>query len=180
MKRSDSTKTPPRTQPVIEVIRQSLGELRKSERKVAEKVLEEPHLVLNGTLAETAGLALVSEPTVIHFCTAIGCECYQDFKLRLARNLALGTLPTGYLLESENTTSELIGKIFGYTITSLDWARNHLASRQIAQALQLLGNAQSIEFFGLGASGIVALDAQQNFRCSECPAVPPPIRISRS
>jgi DNA-binding MurR/RpiR family transcriptional regulator len=151
------------TQNVIEVVRQSLGDLRKSERKVADKVLEDPQRILNATLAETAELALVSEPTVIRFCTAIGCEGFQDFKLRLARSLALGTLPTGSVLDSEDTTAELIGKIFGYTISSLDWARNHLDSRQVSQALQILSRAQSIEFFGLGASGIVALDAQQKF-----------------
>ena len=151
------------TQNIIEVVRQSLDELRKSERKVADKVLEDPQRILNATLAETADLALVSEPTVIRFCAAIGCEGFQDFRLRLARSLALGTLPTGSVLESEDTTAELIGKIFGYTISSLDWARNHLDSRQVSQALQILGRAQSIEFFGLGASGIVALDAQQKF-----------------
>lgn len=151
------------TQNVIEVVRQSLGDLRKSERKVADKVLEDPQRILNATLAETAEMALVSEPTVIRFCTAIGCEGFQDFKLRLARSLALGTLPTGSVLESEDTAAELIGKIFGYTISSLDWARNHLDSRQVSQALQILSRAQSIEFFGLGASGIVALDAQQKF-----------------
>lgn len=151
------------TQNVIEVVRQSLSDLRKSERKVANKVLEDPQRILNATLAETAEMALVSEPTVIRFCTAIGCEGFQDFKLRLARSLALGTLPTGSVLESEDTAAELIGKIFGYTISSLDWARNHLDSRQVSQALQILSRAQSIEFFGLGASGIVALDAQQKF-----------------
>ena len=154
---------PPAAENVIEVIRQSLDDLRKSERKVAETVLDNPQHILGATLAETAALALVSEPTVIRFCAAIGCEGFQDFKLRLARSLALGTLPTGSQLESEDTTSELIGKIFGYTISSLDWVRNRLDSRQVSQAIQILSNAQSIEFFGLGASGVVAIDAQQKF-----------------
>ena len=154
---------PPAAENVIEVIRQSLDDLRKSERKVAETVLDNPQHILGATLAETAALALVSEPTVIRFCAAIGCEGFQDFKLRLARSLALGTLPTGSQLESEDTTSELIGKIFGYTISSLDWVRNRLDSRQVSQAIQILSNGQSIEFFGLGASGVVAIDAQQKF-----------------
>ena len=154
---------PPAAENVIEVIRQSLDDLRKSERKVAETVLDNPQHILGATLAETAALALVSEPTVIRFCAAIGCEGFQDFKLRLARSLALGTLPTGSQLESEDTTSELRGKIFGYTISSLDWVRNRLDSRQVSQAIQILSNAQSIEFFGLGASGVVAIDAQQKF-----------------
>ena len=44
-----------------------------------------------------------------------------------------------------------------------DQVRNRLDSRQVSQAIQILSNAQSIEFFGLGASGVVAIDAQQKF-----------------
>jgi len=54
-------------------------------------------------------------------------------------------------------------KIFDYTITSLDWARNHLDIAAIEKAVVLLEDAQAIEFFGHGASGIVASDAQQKF-----------------
>jgi RpiR family carbohydrate utilization transcriptional regulator len=154
---------PSAPQNIMEVIRQHLGSLRKSELKVAMQVLENPHRILGATLAESAVLAEVSEPTVIRFCTAIGCTGYQDFRLRLARSLALGELPTSSVLESEDSVAALTGKVFGYTISSLDWARNHLDIKSVGAAVQLLGAARSIEFFGLGASGIVALDAQQKF-----------------
>lgn len=153
----------PATQNILEIVRQRLDQLRKSEQKVAQQVLESPHKILNSTLAETAVLAEVSEPTVIRFCTAVGCTGYQDFRLRLARSLALGELPTSSVLESEDSIAELVSKIFGYTISSLDWARSHLDVRAVTTAVQLLGRARSIEFFGLGASGIVAADAQQKF-----------------
>lgn len=150
-------------QNILEVVRQNFDDLRKSERKVAERVLDNPQAILNATLAETAELSQVSEPTVIRFCTAIGCVGFQDFKLRLARSLALGSLPTNSVLDSDDSTSVLISKIFGYTLSSLDWARNNLDVHQVAQAVRMLREARSIEFFGLGASGIVALDAQQKF-----------------
>lgn len=150
-------------QNIIEVVRLTLPQLRKSELKVAEKVLDNPQAILNATLAETAAIADVSEPTVIRFCTAVGCTGYQDFRLRLAHSLALGTLATHSVLASADSTGALVEKVFGYTLSSLDWARNHLDRTAIAKAVALLRQANSIEFFGLGASGIVALDAQQKF-----------------
>ena len=79
------------TQNVLEVVRLMRGELRKSDRKVADLVLADPNRILNATVAETAAAAGVSEPTVIRFCAAIGCNGFQDFKLRLAQSIALGT-----------------------------------------------------------------------------------------
>ena len=76
---------------ILEAIRMMRADLPKSDRKVADVVLETPHRILNATVAETADIAEVSQPTVIRFCAAIGCEGFQDFKIRLAQSLALGT-----------------------------------------------------------------------------------------
>jgi RpiR family transcriptional regulator, carbohydrate utilization regulator len=148
---------------VIEATRAAYEDLRKSERKVADVLLADPRLMLPATLAQAADLARVSQPTVIRFCVAIGCSGFQEFKLRLAHSLALGTPATHSVLSIEDDLSSIIEKIFDYTITSLDWARNHLDHSAIEQAVVLLENAPAIEFFGFGASGIVASDAQQKF-----------------
>ena len=151
------------TQNVLEVVRLMRAELRKSDRKVADLILADPHRILNATVAETAHAAEVSEPTVIRFCTAIGCTGFQDFKLRLAQSLALGTPATHSVLLDTDPPEAVVEKIFDYTITSLDWARHHLDKAALAAAIGILEKASSIEFFGFGASGIVARDAQQKF-----------------
>ncbi|KQT42969.1 RpiR family transcriptional regulator [Aureimonas sp. Leaf454] len=148
---------------ILEVIRTTHDRLRKSERKVADLVLADPQRVLGGTLADTAAEADVSQPTVIRFCNALGCAGYQDFKLRLAHGLALGTPATHSVLLPTDAPSAVVEKIFDYTITSLDWARRNLDAAAVAAAISILERARSIEFFGFGASGIVARDAQQKF-----------------
>jgi RpiR family transcriptional regulator, carbohydrate utilization regulator len=57
---------------ILEVTSSLREELRKSDRKVADLVLQNPGFVLNATLAKTARRAGVSEPTVVRFCVAIG------------------------------------------------------------------------------------------------------------
>ncbi|RBP09817.1 RpiR family transcriptional regulator [Roseiarcus fermentans] len=156
---------PPRPAPVnvIEATRAAYQDLRKSERKVADILLSDPRQLLPATLAQTAEFAGVSQPTVIRFCDAIGCSGFQEFKLRLAHSLALGTPATHSVLSGADDLGAVVQKVFDYTITSLDWARNHLDLTALEEAVALLGRAGAIEFFGFGASGIVARDAQQKF-----------------
>lgn len=148
---------------ILEAVRTRRAALRKSERKVADLVLGDPRRVLDATVAETAALAEVSQPTVIRFSVAVGCTGFQDFKLRLARSLALGTPATHSVLLASDSAPAVVEKIFDYTISSLDWARHHLDPRAVEAAVAILEQARAIEFFGFGASGIVAADAQQKF-----------------
>ena len=148
---------------VLELILVRLPELRKSDRRVAEHILSDPQAALIATVAETARNAGVSEPTVMRFCAALGFEGFQDFKLKLAHSVALGVPATQSVLDATDTPQTLTDKVFDYTMTSLDWARSQLDHEAVAQAIELLVGAGRIEFFGFGASGIVAADAQQKF-----------------
>ncbi len=148
---------------VLELILVRLPELRKSDRRVAEHVLSDPQAALVATVAETARNAGVSEPTVMRFCAALGFEGFQDFKLKLAHSVALGVPATQSVLDVTDTPQTLTDKVFDYTMTSLDWARSQLDHEAVARAIELLVGAARIEFFGFGASGIVAADAQQKF-----------------
>jgi len=148
---------------IIEVIRTMRVQLRKSDRKVADVVLQDPQRILNATVAETATLAEVSQPTVLRFASAIGCSGFQDFKIRLAQSLAFGTPATHSVLLDTDKPETVAEKIFDYTMTSLDWARSHLDKAALRKAINILIHARTIEFFGFGASGIVARDAQQKF-----------------
>ena len=148
---------------VLELVRMLRPELRKSDRKVADALLENPHRILNSTVLETAEIAAVSQPTVIRFCSAIGCDGFQNFKIRLAQSLALGTPATQSAISDEDSPAEIAVKIFDYTLTSLDWARHKLDIEQINTAVDVILEARSMERFGFGASAIVAQDLQQKF-----------------
>ncbi len=152
-----------RSSNILEAIRTALPELRKSDTKVAKLVLAEPMRLLDATVAEVAALADVSQPTVIRFCVAIGLSGFAEFKIRLAQGLALGTSATHSVISDSDDLSAVANKIFEYTLTSLDEARRHLDLHALARAVDALAAARSIEFFGFGASGLVAQDGQQKF-----------------
>jgi RpiR family carbohydrate utilization transcriptional regulator len=148
---------------VLESVRAALPDLRKSDAKVARLVLEQPSWILDATVATLSKRAGVSQPTVIRFCTAVGFNGFQEFKLRLAQTLALGRPATHSVISATESLDGVSDKIFEYTLSSLDWARQHLDRNALGRAVQILAAARSIEFFGYGASGIVARDAEQKF-----------------
>lgn len=148
---------------LLEIIARAQGSLRKSDRRVAEVVLARPTEVVDMTLAALARAAGVSEPTVIRFCAAIGCDGFRGMRVKLARSLAFARTTSHTAISDADNLDTVITKIFDFNLSNLNWARSRLDSAQVAQAVEVLAAARRIEFFGFGASGIVATDAQQKF-----------------
>ncbi len=57
---------------VIRAVHEHLDDLRNSERKVAQYVLEAADKVIYQSISELAENAATSEPTVLRFCRALG------------------------------------------------------------------------------------------------------------
>ena len=148
---------------LLEEIVRLKPDLRKSDLRVAEVVLDRPGEVVDMTLAVLARAAGVSEPTVIRFCTAIGCDGYRDLRVKLARSLAFARTTSHTAISDADDLHSIITKIFDYNLSNLNWAQSHLDQERVAAAVDMLAGAKRIEFFGFVASGIVASDAQQKF-----------------
>jgi len=137
--------------------------LRKSEAKVASVVLQEPAAVLHSSMAALAQRSAVSEPTVLRFCRALGCRGFLDFKLSLAQSLAAGASFAQFAVSPEDSVADFSRKIFDTTLHSLMALREQLDGQALGHAIALCANAPRIEFYGFGASGVVAMDAQHKF-----------------
>jgi RpiR family carbohydrate utilization transcriptional regulator len=135
--------------------------LRPSEIKVARTVLDDPRGTVAMSMAGLGRAAGVSEPTVMRFCTALGFEGFQAFKLGLAQALAIGIPVTHSAITVQDSVAEMTMKIFDHTLTSLDLARRSLDSDAVSAAVEVLLAADNVLFVGLGASGIIAQDALQ-------------------
>ena len=169
-----ATVTVPGTEePLLQRIATMAGSLRKSERKVAEMVQEKPEFFMHSTMAAVAEAAGVSEPTVMRFCTGLGFDGFQSFKISLAQALALGIPVTHSAIDDNDSVGELITKIFDHTLTSLDRARRNLTTASLERATEKLLAAKSIIFIGFGASGIIAVDAAQKFALFGVPCSAP-------
>lgn len=144
-------------------ISDALDKMRKSERKVADYVLGNPADIIHMRIVDLASEAQVSEPTVVRFCRAIGCDGFQDFKLNLAQQLA-SSPSFGQIAVTENDSiADFSHKVFDSTIDTLLKVRDRLDSSVLDKAVNALCDANRVEFYGFGASGAVAADATHKF-----------------
>ncbi|WP_250532225.1 MurR/RpiR family transcriptional regulator [Caballeronia sp. ATUFL_F1_KS39] len=139
------------------------AQLRPSERKLAEYVLEAPREVLDLSMTEFAARAGVSQPTIARFCQALGFSGFREFKIRLAQGVA-ADVPTVYRdVRTDEPAAGVAAKVLDRTIGALIAVRNSLSSDSVAAAIAMLAEARRIEFYGAGGSGIAALDIQHKF-----------------
>lgn len=151
------------SQNLIIKIKERRDQLRKSERKVADFVLEHAQAVLGMRIVDVAAGAKVSEPTVVRFCHALDVDGFQAFKLQLAQHLGASGNYSQFSVDDADTVADLSHKVFDSTIGSLLTIRDALDPQALERAIAAINQAKRVEFYGFGASGSVASDAQHKF-----------------
>jgi len=138
---------------IISQVKDSYGDLRPAERRVADVVLDDVKFAVDASNAALAQRAEVSEPTVTRFCRAIGCEGVRDFKLKLAQSLVVGAL---YLSKSPSPTGDngmpFWNAVFGEARRALEEVERQLDPVQLQKAAEFVAKARQVAVFGLGGS----------------------------
>lgn len=152
-----------KNQPILGVISNARSSLRKSEVKVADFVLAQPEQVMHMRIVDLAQEAQVSEPTIVRFCRAIGCNGFQAFKVRIAQETAVTNNIGQFAIVEDDNIEDICSKIADTTIQRLHQIKTTLIPDQVGAAANAISSAKRVEFYGFGASGAVATDAQHKF-----------------
>jgi RpiR family carbohydrate utilization transcriptional regulator len=137
--------------------------LRKSEQKVADVVIADPEESVQSSIQAIATRASVSEPTVIRFCRALDCVGFQQFKIKLAQDLARRGTFFYQDVTANDSSKELANKLLDGAIASLVQIRNQINETALDEAIEMYENCKRVELYGSGGSAVVAEDAQLKF-----------------
>ena len=150
---------------ILSQIKDSYGELRPAERRVADAVLADVAFSVDASNAEIARRAEVSEPTVTRFCRAIGCEGVRDFKLKLAQSVVVGRLylTAGQTALPTEDGSPLWSTVFGEARDALNAVERQVDPAEVVKAAELVASAHQVAVFGLGGSS-AALAQETQYR----------------
>lgn len=147
---------------IFKTIRTQRDRMRKSEQKVADFVSAHPDFVMKASITDVSKQAGVSDPTVIRFCKCIGLKGVSELKLRLAASKPV----TDAILE-DITPSDSVEKIFTNVMGSVSEAVNNMDRGMdrglLEKAADIMVRSGRWEFYGMGGSGILALDAHHKF-----------------
>lgn len=144
---------------VLERIEAFREKYSKSERRVVDYLLVNPHEFARSNVKDVASASSVSEPTVVRFCRRVGCEGFKDLKLQLVEDLAYhqalseGGLSDSKLLSISAERKQLVGqtvfqaaaKALQHSVERLDWV-------VMEKAADAITASRRVVIFGVGGS----------------------------
>ncbi|WP_090868272.1 MurR/RpiR family transcriptional regulator [Oceanobacillus limi] len=137
--------------------------LPPSEKKIASYIIENPEEAVTLTALELGKRSSTSGAAVIRLCKSLDLKGFQDLKFRIAGDLQK-TNDQGFRdVEPNEPLPSIIEKMTNNSIQTIRETVELLSTDELKKAVDLLRNANKIHFIGVGASGIIAHDAQQKF-----------------
>ncbi|HYF83706.1 MAG TPA: MurR/RpiR family transcriptional regulator [Clostridia bacterium] len=144
-------------------IREIFEELTPAEKKLASYVLEHGDQVVSLAASDFAELCETSPASVIRFVKKLGFEGLQDFKMDIVKGLALKLNNQENVYEAvtiHDSTMEIVNKIARGNIKAIEDTIGVLDEESVSEAIKALIEANHINIYGVGASGLVAQDLQ--------------------
>lgn len=144
-------------------IRSFYPSLFEAEKRVADFVLSRPEDVINMSISEVADASKVADSTVVRFCQDLGYRGFQDFKIHLAKDLVPFENIIHEDIAKEDDVPTIVKKVFSSDIAALGDTLALLDMEQFEKAVDAIADAKRVEFYGLGNSASVGIDAAYRF-----------------
>ena len=94
------------------VLRSAYGGLTKSERRIADYIVNHTGEVMEQTVSDLAVHAQSSEITISRFCKKLGCSGLKELKLMLAAELSAAPQKTFHDIQAGDTGRDVAAKVF--------------------------------------------------------------------
>ncbi|OCA85991.1 RpiR family transcriptional regulator [Bacillus sp. FJAT-27225] len=145
------------------ILSKMLPLLPPSERKIATYIIENPKESISLTAIELGKRSSTSGAAVIRLCKSLNLKGLQDLKLRIAGDLQK-TSDAGYRdIEPNEPPRFVIEKMTNNSIKTIRETAALLNVDELEKAVEALRRSRRTHFIGIGASSIIAQDAQQKF-----------------
>lgn len=165
----------PGTNPTT-TVRTILPTLPPAERRVAEGILARPEDIVFLGIRELAARASTSEATVVRLCQRAGFAGYPELRLALAtqvgRAAARGQREriVGTDIAPDDPLADIVAKVGAADSGAIIDTVEQLDIATLARVVEAVAEAHRIEIFGIGASGLVAIDLEHKLRRIGLPA----------
>lgn len=139
------------------------SKLPPSERKLAEYILKYPHDAIQLTAKELGERSLASGAAVMRLCKSLGLQGFPELKIRIAGDLQQQHEIKYQDITAHESLTSVVEKMTSNSLRAIQETREIMNYSSLERAVHAMKEAGTIHFFGVGASGIIAQDAQQKF-----------------
>ena len=145
---------------------QMIDQLAPAEARVAPHILSQPGDVIGQPIDAISRSCHTSKTTVVRLCKQLGYRGYKDLTVALSTCLASGgrerivyqDIAPG---DDLHTICEQVSNHNQAVITD---TMKVLSEENLARVVSAIEQAARVDFYGVGTSALVALDAQQKFQ----------------
>lgn len=147
-------------------IRDMKESLTPVEKLVAEYILENLEEIPHLSIKSLAQLTKTSDASVLRFCKTMGYKGYRNFIVSISASI--GSMDDEQKdqytdIQPGDDLSIIISNISRNNSKSIEDTLSVIDKNEIARAVKVLRESNRIVFFGIGASGLVGIDAEQKF-----------------
>jgi DNA-binding MurR/RpiR family transcriptional regulator len=160
----------------VTVVRSILPALPPAERRVAEGILAEPGDIVFLSIGDLATRASTSEATVVRLCQRAGFGGYPELRLALATQVGRSAASrpdsriVGTDIAADDPLADIVAKVGAADSAAIADTVEQLDIATLARVTDAIAAARRIEIYGIGASGLVALDLEHKLRRIGLPA----------
>ena len=138
----------------LSIIESFYPSFSKQEKKVADFILKEKDGVSFMPLHEITKKIKVSEATIFRFVKKIGFKGFIEFKLEVAREISS---------DEKDMGEDYIENIETNILETVKSTRSLLKKEDVEKAIEYIDKSDKMYIFGLGSSGVAALEMQNRF-----------------
>ncbi|MGZ9583305.1 MurR/RpiR family transcriptional regulator [Paenibacillus marinisediminis] len=147
-------------------IRGMKDSLTPVERLVAEYVLDHVEDIPHLSIKNLAQLTKTSDASVLRFCKTMGYTGYRSFIVSISASI--GSMDDEEKdqytdIQPGDDLSIVISNISRNNMKSIEDTLSVIDKNEVDRAVKVLRECKRIVFFGIGASGLVGIDAEQKF-----------------
>ncbi|OCT11308.1 RpiR family transcriptional regulator [Paenibacillus pectinilyticus] len=147
-------------------IRDMKDSLTPVEKLVAEYILDNVDEIPHLSIKSLAQLTKTSDASVLRFCKTLGYKGYRNFIVSISASL--GSMDEEHKdqytdIQPGDDLPTIISNISHNNSKSIEDTLSVIDRNEIARAVKVLRESNRIVFFGIGASGLVGMDAEQKF-----------------
>jgi RpiR family carbohydrate utilization transcriptional regulator len=148
---------------VLARLRASYSALSEAEQRVARFILQYPEETVHQSVQTLAQRMHVSEATIIRCCRSIGYQGLRDLKLALAAERTGSLQILHEDIAPGDSVLTMVHKVLQSDIQAIADTLAVLDEQVLERAVEILVNAARIEFYGIGSSLPVVMDAYYRF-----------------
>ncbi|ASN06146.1 MurR/RpiR family transcriptional regulator [Virgibacillus necropolis] len=134
------------------IMEQNKQSFTKSEKKIYDYIVSNEQKVLYHSLTELSDTSGVAEATVLRFFRKLGFKGFQDFKFAFAQEVSIAS--------NKHNDGTYMEKIRNNMMQAIEDSYEIIDKEALDASIHAINKSQDVVIFGLGSSGIAALDMQ--------------------